>query len=831
MRLRLVNYGLVVVIGLLTPVNAAWSAQQPAAVPATGATPPAAPTVIAVTDVIPSGERALAQLRDIRSALDNDQSVNEVESGLPAFAEQLDDWWKSETMTIEQLHSVQRINDVVWQLHLYEGQVATWNGLLTASSRKWSAEKEGLGRLIADWQATQQAMDNTAPAAVNNKIADVLREADATQRLFQQKTAQLVSAQGKLAARLKRLNEIGEEIEEVRHQSNSSLLSLDSPPLWSALFSPEPSLSLSAQYRDSAMKLYRDGVNFFQLSRKRLPVHLALFLVLMVLFLRLRHLSRKPGLVSPTDAELFVLDRSFASALLVALLSVPILYSDASPQMMRMILIPAVVPLMMLLPAIFSRPIRIAIYMLTVLYMLDFWRYYLPPQWWPARISLLLEALLGIGIIYLTREAKSIAPATASSRASLLRTVSKVAIGVLMAGIGANLIGDLALAEILFTPLVRILYLGVVIRMLTVVATTFAMMALRSPLALLLRTVQDSGKAVAANIRKFANIVAVGLWVVIGLFNIGVYGYSRNAIQDILESTWKLGAMEISLGEIATFVVVLGSAYAISRALRFILAKEIYPRFQMPRGVPDVLDLVARYGVLLFGFLLALISTGVNLSQLTLALSALGVGIGFGLQNIVNNFVCGLILVFEHPIQVGDFVEVGPHFGKVQRIGFRSSSLNTFDGGNVIIPNSELIGTKVMNWSLSNQLRRVTLKVPVPVGTEPKHIIDMLQALARSQPEVVSYPSASAAMETFGDGSLRFIVRCWTQTEKFESVCFGLTLAINNAFQAEGIQIPFAQTDVHLHWPGKEASEIQSVEKLNQAAAGVAASPKSTAGS
>jgi small-conductance mechanosensitive channel len=264
--------------------------------------------------------------------------------------------------------------------------------------------------------------------------------------------------------------------------------------------------------------------------------------------------------------------------------------------------------------------------------------------------------------------------------------------------------------------------------------------------------------------------------------------------------------------------------------LRFILAQEIFPRFHMPRGVPDALELLARYGVLLFGFLLALISAGVNLSQITLALSALGVGIGFGLQNIVNNFVCGLILVFEHPIQVGDFVEVGGHFGKVQRIGFRSSSLDTLDGGSVIIPNSELIGTRVMNWSLSGQLRRITLRVPVPAATDPKLIVDMLQTAARNLPDVVSFPVPSAALERLEDGSMKFILRCWTQTTKYESVGFNLTLAINNAFQQAGIQIPNAQSDVYLYWPQRAGTETPRVENLNQMSAG-GSPPKTTAGS
>jgi len=832
MRLRLVQRGLFIAIWLWVIATPALSAQQPAATSTQGAAQAleAAPKVIAVTDIIPSSERALIQLRDIRTALEADTSLRTVEAGLPAFSDQLNQWWQGEANTIQQLHSIQRMNDTLWQLRLYEGQIDTWNALLTESSKKWSVEKEALGSLIAEWHATRLALERNPPEGIANKIDEVLREGDAVQKLFQDKTARLVTVQGGLAASMKRLNEIRVQVDAVNLQPAVKLLSLNSPPLWRALFVGEPARSTASQFGDGIVKLYRDGVRFVQLYSDRLFLHMALFLVLLALFLRLRHLSRIPSQVTPTKAERFVLDRSFASALLVALFSVPLLYSDASPQMVRMVLFPAVVPLLMLLPAVFPKQLRRALYLLTAVYALDFWRFYLPPQGIMARILLLGEALLGIGIIYLIASTKLFESEKLKSRETAIRTMLRIGTGLFLGAIIANLVGAMNLAEVLFSPLVRILYMGVVIRMMTVVATTFAMMALRSPLALMLRTVQESGEAVAANIRRLANLAALCLWVVIGLFNIGVFGFLVNTVEKIFEADLNLGAIEISVREVVMFVVVFGVAYALSRMLRYILAKEIFPRFQMPRGVPDVLDLLARYGVLLFGFLLAMVSAGVNLSQMTIALSAFGVGIGFGLQNIVNNFVCGLILVFEHPIQVGDQVEVGQHSGKVERIGFRSSSVSTGDGGTVIIPNSELIGSKVMNWSLSDQLRRVTLRVPVPGDTDPNRVIDMFLAIAKSNEEVESYPAPGAALDRFADGSLVFILRCWTRTERHEAVSQSLTLAINKAFREAGIQIPFAQTDVHLHWTGKGGLEIQS-EKSIQAVASGGTSPKSTAAS
>jgi small-conductance mechanosensitive channel len=463
-------------------------------------------------------------------------------------------------------------------------------------------------------------------------------------------------------------------------------------------------------------------------------------------------------------------------------------------------MIPVMIPILILLPAIFSARFRPGFYFLTVIYLLDFLRYYLTPQWLLIRLFLLAEAFLGIGGIGLMLKAWKLGPMASQYSAGAIRSLLHIAMALFAGSVVANVLGNVTLAEIVVSPLVRILYLALVIRMGAVVATTFLLMVLRVPLVLLLRTVRERGEAVAGSVRRLVNFIAVVLWILISLYNVGALENVQSALANFLESQWKMGAAEISVHDFASFILVFFAAYVLSRLLRVILAEEIFPRFDFPRGVPDALELLARYGVLLFGFLLALTSAGVNLSQVTLAISALGVGIGFGLQNIVNNFVSGLILVFEHPIQVGDFVEVGPHFGQVRRIGFRASAVRTLDGAEVIIPNAELIGTKVINWSLSDRLRRITVLVPVPIGTDAGRVIGILEKVARDNSEVVADPAPSAVLGEFGDSSLKFLLRCWTLSQGFGPVQNALTLAIDKALQEAGIRIPFAQSDIHVHW-------------------------------
>jgi small-conductance mechanosensitive channel len=232
----------------------------------------------------------------------------------------------------------------------------------------------------------------------------------------------------------------------------------------------------------------------------------------------------------------------------------------------------------------------------------------------------------------------------------------------------------------------------------------------------------------------------------------------------------------------------------------------------MARGVPRAVEVLSRYAILLFGFFIALAAAGVDLSKVTLLISALGVGIGFGLQNVVNNFVSGLILVFERPVQVGDCVEVGTIFGDVRKIGFRASVLRTPDGADVIVPNSELIGSRVVNWSLSDRLRRISIPVTVAYGSDPDRVIEILLAVARKHPAVLAEPAPMAVFDRFGDSALNFTLFCWSFVDMFFVTRSELTIAINNAFREAGVQIPFPQQDVHVYWPERQRAAAEPVE-------------------
>jgi small-conductance mechanosensitive channel len=259
-------------------------------------------------------------------------------------------------------------------------------------------------------------------------------------------------------------------------------------------------------------------------------------------------------------------------------------------------------------------------------------------------------------------------------------------------------------------------------------------------------------------------------------------------------------------------------AYLLSRFLRFVLQEDVYPRINLAPGLSYAASSLLNYVILALGFIAALGVLGVDFSKVSIMAGAFGVGIGFGLQGVVNNFVSGLILLFERPIHIGDTVEVGELLGTVRRIGIRASVIHTYTGADIIIPNSQLITDKVTNWTLSDRLRRVDLPVGVNYGADPKKVIELLEQLARAHPDVLREPAPRAWFTGYGDSSINFELRVWpSRFNQAVQVKSDLATAVFDAVNAaDGMSFPFPQREVRIlsdHDSGSTVAPVNAVKK------------------
>ncbi len=220
------------------------------------------------------------------------------------------------------------------------------------------------------------------------------------------------------------------------------------------------------------------------------------------------------------------------------------------------------------------------------------------------------------------------------------------------------------------------------------------------------------------------------------------------------------------------------------------------------RSVQDTISFLTQYGLIFLGLLIILQLWGVDVSSLAIIASVLGVGIGFGLQNIANNFISGIILVFERPIQVGDFIQVGDLVGIVERIGLRSTYITTLDKVSLIVPNSRFLENEVLNWSHGNPISRMKIPVGVAYGSNIKLVRKAILEVAKSHPEVLLHPSPQLWFQEFGNSSLNFDLLVWTrEPRKQYQLKSELNYRIEASLRKNKIEIPFPQRDLHLRSP------------------------------
>jgi small-conductance mechanosensitive channel len=422
---------------------------------------------------------------------------------------------------------------------------------------------------------------------------------------------------------------------------------------------------------------------------------------------------------------------------------------------------------------------------------------------------LLLTLLSAAALIWLVRTLQQVRVQGEIRWLNAALRAGQVGIGALVLSFAANLFGNVALARFLTEGILLPVYLAVLVGAASLILEGAIVIALRTDTAQKLAMVRDHGPLVRRRLLQLVRVAAVGTWALVILRLFSLLGPLVALLQTLLGASIRVGTIAISLGDIVGFGLVVWLSFVVSRFVRFILDEDILPHMPLPRGVPAAASKAVHYVILLVGFFLAIGAAGIDLSRFVVLGGALGVGVGFGLQSVVNNFVSGLILLFERPIQVGDRVQVGDLTGDVRHIGIRATIVKTREGSEVIVPNANLVSKEVINWTLSDPRRRITVPVGVAYGTDPERVIDLLVRAARENSDILENPAPTTLFLGFGESSLDFSLRAWTaQSTNYRRVQSELTLAVNAALVEAGIEIPFPQRDLHVRSADSSAGEL-----------------------
>ncbi len=347
-----------------------------------------------------------------------------------------------------------------------------------------------------------------------------------------------------------------------------------------------------------------------------------------------------------------------------------------------------------------------------------------------------------------------------------------------------SVIGYIELSKLLISGIVASLYIGPIVLICSLIIRSF-LQALSHTFLL-----EDSFlvKKYFPLLIKLISISALLLWFLSSLRVFGLLPFIQRMFENIWSFGGKFGAYTISIGDVTTVILTIIFSIILSNFIQVLLEEEIFSRVKVPRGVPMAIGVMGKYFVIITGFFLAIAATGFDLTKMSIIAGALGVGVGFGLQNLVANFVSGMILIFERPILVGDIIEAEHQEGQVTQIGIRASKILTYAGAEVIIPNSNLINNRVSNWTLSNRKRRFTIEVRTNKNADPTEIVATLTAIALQHTHVIKDPKPFATFEGQLDQSLLFKVYYW-QVGELLSTRSELNLQVYAALKEKGIEL------------------------------------------
>jgi potassium-dependent mechanosensitive channel len=707
--------------------------------------------------------RLLARTAELGNLDDVNTSVGsareEVKAREPELARTL-----TTASSLDALLNVQR----VWQE--LDTRLAGSESVLQARAATLTTYLERVDRRIEIWKLTYESVrESDAPSAL-------VQTARSTRRAFESARDQLrdtldgvLKVQDQVAAARAKAAGAQERIDGAKQVLLANLWERDRSPAWEVVESFEVD-RVGTALREEAASQLQSTLRLLREQREAGLLHILGTIGLALLLRAARQRTRVWSVENPRMNRIaLVFERPHAIALLTGLALTRVIY-DAPP-----IAVLAFAELIMLFPALVvieplvEKRLRPALFVLGGFYVFDQLRAVVAELPIVARGLFSLQMLLGIGVTawLVLRERFRPAQAAETSVAAhpasifLLRAaLGAFAVAWVCAVLGYMRLGQLLGDGVLGSAYAAILFYAIFNAVHAIVAFT-----LRSRL---MRPIHTLSQNAAVLDRGFGRLLAIAAFVVWGLVVLELFALRAplgSVLGRVLEARLQVGSFGVSLGGILAFVFTIGISLLLARTLERLLEGDIYPRLGTPRGPAYAVSTVLRYTTVSGGFLIAVSAMGFDMDRLTVLVGAFGVGIGFGLQTIVNNFVSGLILLFERPIQLGDTIEASGVSGTVHSIGIRASIVRTSDGSDVSIPNGQLLSEHVVNWTRTDRHRRLDLTVSVERDAQPEKVIELLERTADSHPMLLSTPRPKALLTGFGANQLDFSLRAWVRDQ------------------------------------------------------------------
>jgi small-conductance mechanosensitive channel len=760
--------------------------------------------LIRATEITNRLPKSTTRLQEIRSELISDEGLASLKADADSFLLDFARFLESESPLDTATTDPRLLENDLYQWSQWRQPLESIKGKMTSVVEELDAQKDEVDQMAELWKLSMEKYtDEAVPPSVMKTLDEFIAYTEETSTTINDKIRTIFTVLDEISIVEIKISEwiriITQELEGI-----AAITMLEkSPWLIRLILSPEDSNYFVGNISEN-IRLNLLPTWSYVLKHKNTFFLLAL---MFVVFGNLLWIFKKEFRIKEsrlTHLVVYRIDYIIRKPILTALyitLVLAIFILPQPPQSFRQIVfLTLLVPIMLLLPGLLQHKLdRFIVYLVILVLILDVSDLILHPFILDKFIEIIAAALLFYGTFYILRDRQLAGIFDKKGTEYIITFFSAIALLLLGISIIGNIIGYYFLGEFLVESVTWSYYSIALFIVGYVILTGLLYAIIHSKPMMKTSVIQKYSIRITQWFFNITFAAATLFWFYLVMF---IFRINKEFL-DVLSSIWSLGftvgTFSFSLGSAIAFIITLWIAVLLSRVIQTVLEEDVLPKFQMSRGVPKTIAVMVKYGMITIGVLIAFAAAGIELSSLAILLGALGVGIGFGLQDVINNFISGLILLFERPVRVGDAVRVGDLEGIVMRIGLRSSILQTFDRSEVIVPNGHLISREVINWTLSNTLRRLEIEVGVAYGSDFEKVMKILKECAESHELVMSDPAPYVWFKGYGDSSVNFrLLFFYPQFEGGLSLRSEIAKAIDKAFRENGITIPFPQRDLYI---------------------------------
>lgn len=657
---------------------------------------------------------------------------------------------------------------------------------------------------LEKWSVTKERLTNSSESPeVFGSLDTVIVTLNEMITLAQSRLDSVFTIQTRLTELILVVDETMSEMKRVGEQMKMEYFTLDSPPLWATSSSDSTVLDSTqivpvavSKKRSLWDKISSDGEHFIDFALENSgTIFFQIIFIFLIAFMIIKMKKKwdffEFEISNPVDSQAdLILNNPVISALVVGVLISSTFFEGVIPIFGEFEVLIVLIGTTILLPKISTLQLRPFLYLIITFYLIEIFSVYVDERLIFSRWIMVLNSIILFVALIIGKRAMTENQERFKKVKWLNKTLLPFYSIVIILSLIANIIGMMNLSSVVLHGVFTSVALGMVVllsvRILTSILVVFFKLRKRENAKALTAMVDATNQ----RFQPFLIIVGLIVWLIFTLMGFDVYENVIEWFDESLHMGLTLGGMRFSLGGLLAFLGFFVGALLLAK-LAAVIFHDDWMIQALPRGGAPAISLLLRIVIISIGFYLAMRSAGVDVSKLEFMFGALGVGIGFGLQNVVLNFIAGLILAFERPINLGDTIEVDQEKGVVTNIGVRSSNIRTYSGSEAIIPNGDLISKKVVNWTLANRDRRSRILMKTSLDADPEKVIELLTGIAVDHELTYSDPAPKTYFYGYGiDGNLDFALMYWTTFSDTLKTDSEISLSIFKALKEAGIQAP-----------------------------------------